>query len=165
MNGYLEYAAYALVLGVGATMVMDVWGLIAARVLKFPAPNYALVGRWIGHMPQGRFVHPSIAKSPPILGERMIGWIAHYSIGIAFAAVVLALYGLAWVKAPALWPALFVGIFTVAAPFFLMQPGMGAGIASARTPHPNRARLRSLLTHTVFGLGLYGTARLVSALL
>jgi hypothetical protein len=51
-----------------------------------------------------------------------------------------------------------VGIGTVAAPFFLMQPGMGAGIAASRTPRPNAARLQSLLTHAVFGLGLYITA-------
>jgi len=55
-------------------------------------------------------------------------------------------------------PALAVGIGTVAAPFFLMQPGMGAGIAASRTPRPNAARLQSLLTHAVFGLGLYVSA-------
>jgi len=42
------------------------------------------------------------------------------------------------------------------APFFLMQPGMGAGIATSKTPRPNAARLQSLITHAVFGLGLYG---------
>jgi hypothetical protein len=50
---------------------------------------------------------------------------------------------------------LLVGIGTVAAPFLLMQPGMGAGMAASRTPAPNAARLQSLLTHAVFGLGLY----------
>ena len=59
---------------------------------------------------------------------------------------------------PTLGPALAVGIGTVAAPFFLMQPGMGAGIAASRTPRPNAARLQSLLTHAVFGLGLYVAA-------
>lgn len=36
-----------------------------------------------------------------------------------------------------------------------MQPGMGAGIAASRTPNPRAARLQSLVTHAVFGLGLY----------
>jgi hypothetical protein len=41
-----------------------------------------------------------------------------------------------------------------------MQPGMGAGIAASKTPNPNVARLRSIVTHTVYGIGLYGSALL-----
>ena len=51
-------------------------------------------------------------------------------------------------------PALTVGIGSVAAPFLLMQPAMGAGIAASRTPRPSAARMRSLVTHGVFGVGL-----------
>jgi hypothetical protein len=40
----------------------------------------------------------------------------------------------------------------------VMQPAMGAGIAASRTPRPNLARLRSVVTHTVYGLGLYASA-------
>lgn len=39
-----------------------------------------------------------------------------------------------------------------------LQPGMGLGIAGARTPDPTATRLRSLVNHTVFGLGLYVAA-------
>ena len=46
-----------------------------------------------------------------------------------------------------------------------MQPGMGAGIAASRTPHPAAARFNSLLTHAIFGLGLYAAARVTSPLL
>ena len=49
-----------------------------------------------------------------------------------------------------------VGIASLAAPFLVMQPAMGYGIAASRTPKPAAARLRSLTTHAVFGLGLYG---------
>ncbi|MFM4830667.1 hypothetical protein D3C87_798680 [compost metagenome] len=48
-----------------------------------------------------------------------------------------------------------MGIGTVVAPFLLMQPCMGAGIAASRTPYPASVRLHSLITHGVFGLGLY----------
>ena len=58
-------------------------------------------------------------------------------------------------RQPTIGPALLVGIGTVAAPFLVMQPGMGAGIAASRTPRPAAARLQSLVTHTIFGLGLY----------
>lgn len=46
-------------------------------------------------------------------------------------------------------------------PFLIMQPGMGAGLAGSRTAKPAATRLQSLLTHTVFGLGLYAAACVV----
>ncbi len=154
----------ATLIGAGATAVMDLWGVARARAFGMPAPDYALVGRWIGWMPRGRFRHASIKAAAPVPGEKAIGWIAHYAIGIAFAGVLLALWGLEWARQPSLGPALLVGIGSVAAPFLVMQPGMGAGIAASRTPRPNAARLQSLVTHAVFGLGLFLSAFLVNSL-
>ena len=45
-----------------------------------------------------------------------------------------------------------------------MEPGMGAGIAASRTPRPAASRLQSLVTHTIFGIGLYAAARLTNVL-
>jgi hypothetical protein len=67
-------------------------------------------------------------------------------------------WGLEWVRHPTIGPALLVGIGTVLAPFLVLQPGMGAGVAASRTPRPVAARVQSLVTHTVFGLGLYASA-------
>ena len=151
----MDYLACTLLIGVGATAVMDLWAIARKRLLGIPAPNYGLVGRWLAHMPRGRFRHDAIAAAPPVQGERVVGWTAHYVIGIAFAAILPGIWGLAWVHQPTIGPALMVGIGTVAAPFLVMQPGMGAGIAASRTPHPASARLQSLLTHAIFGVGLY----------
>ena len=82
-----------------------------------------------------------------------------------FAAALLAICGIAWLRQPTLGPALLVGIGTVAAPFLLMQPGMGAGIAGSRTPRPAATRLQSLVTHAVFGFGLYAAGWAVQPLL
>jgi hypothetical protein len=54
-----------------------------------------------------------------------------------------------------------VGTVTVVMPFFVMQPAMGAGVAASRTPTPWINRLRSLLTHAIFGLGMYLAALLI----
>ena len=160
----MDCVTSALVTGAGATAVIDLWALARRRLFSAPLPNYGLVGRWLAYLPRGRFRHDRIAATPPVRGERVIGWTAHYLIGISFAAVLLAACGLEWARQPTLGPALIVGIGSVAAPFLLMQPGMGAGIAARRTPRPAAARLQSLVTHTVFGLGLYLTALLTNAL-
>jgi hypothetical protein len=158
MDEVFEFAVYSLAIGVGATVLIDLWALGLKRLLGTPTMNWGLVGRWIGHMPEGRFVHDSIGKEMPVWGENVIGWTAHYAIGIVFAGILVAIWGLDWARQPTLLPALLVGWATIVAPFFLMQPGLGLGIAAAKTPNPTITRLRSVLTHTVFGIGLYLTA-------
>ncbi len=49
------------------------------------------------------------------------------------------------------------------APYLIMMPGMGSGIAGAKTPKPNVTRLKSLVGHSVFGLGMYVTALVAEA--
>jgi hypothetical protein len=56
-------------------------------------------------------------------------------------------------------------LLAVVFPFFIMQPSFGLGIAASRTPKPTQARLKSLATHTVFGVGLYVCALGVSYVL
>jgi hypothetical protein len=155
---------FTIVLGVGATVVMDLWGLARKSLLGIAPPNYALVGRWIAHMTRGRFHHKSISAAALVRGELIIGWIAHYLIGVMFAALLIRIWGPAWIQHPTIGPALIVGIGTVTAPFLLMQPGMGAGIAASKTPNPFSARLQSLITHGVFGIGLYVTGQLLNAI-
>lgn len=141
--------------GMGATAVMDAWSWLRLRLFGVALPNYALVGRWIAHFGDGTFRHASIASAAPRRFERAIGWAAHYLIGAGFAAVLALVAGLEWFRAPTLMPALLVGVATVAAPFLVMQPAMGSGVAASRTPNPRAARLQSLATHASFGIGLY----------
>ena len=151
-----------LVTGAGATALVDLWALLRARLFGVSPPDYALVGRWLAHMTRGRFRHAAIAQSASMRGEHAIGWISHYAIGVVFASLLLATEAIEWLARPTLAPALVVGLATVAAPFLLMQPGMGAGIAASRTRAPAVARFHSVVSHAVFGLGLYAAGRLAN---
>jgi hypothetical protein len=155
MTSVVEYLAYAIPIGAIATLLTDAWAIVRKQLTGVAPPDYGLVGRWIAWMPRGRFRHDSISASPRMPFERAIGWLAHYLIGIAFATLLLGIEGIGWVRQPTIASALIVGIGTVAAPFLLLQPGMGAGIAASRTPDPAAARLRSVVMHAVFGVGLY----------
>lgn len=163
MTEPLELLGRGIVMGAGAAALMDLWALIARRALNVRGLDYALLGRWIGHMAQGRLMHDRIAAASPIRGERALGWSAHYAIGVAFALVLLSIWGLEWARSPTPGPALFVGIGTIVAPWFIMQPAMGAGIVASRTPDPRSTRLRNLASHTVYGLGLFGVALVLVA--
>jgi Protein of unknown function (DUF2938) len=160
----MDYLVSAVLTGVGATAVMDFWAVARKRLLGIAPLDYGLVGRWLAYLARGRFRHDRIAASPPVRGERVIGWAAHYLIGIAFAAMLLAIWGLEWARRPTIGPAVIFGIGSVAAPFLLMQPGMGAGIAASRTPRPAAARFQSIVTHAIFGLGLYAAGWVQSLL-
>jgi hypothetical protein len=94
----------------------------------------------------------------PIAGELAWGWLIHYAIGIAFAALLVAVAGASWTADPRPLPALAVGLVTVLAPLCVMQPAMGAGFLASRTPSPWKSVLRSVANHGVFGLGLYAAA-------
>lgn len=154
MSDPLEIALRAVLIGAGATLTMDGWALLLRR-FGVPSLDFKLLGRWLGHIPRGRWRHESIARATPIRGERWIGWAAHYGIGVTFAALLLLVFGLGWARSPSLVPALFIGVATVVAPLLVLQPAMGAGVASSRTPAPLWNSLKSVVTHTVYGVGLY----------
>lgn len=160
MNQTVEFFVRSSMIGAGATLTMDLWAALLRR-FGVPSLNFAFLGRLIGHLREGRFFHESIAKAAPVRGETLIGWLAHYSIGVAFAAVLLAVFGLEWARSPTLAPALLVGVLTVVAPLFLLQPALGAGIASSKTPRPLYNSVKSVITHVIFGVGLFLAAKAI----
>ena len=148
----------AIVIGIGASLFMDLWNLFLKRTFGIPSLNYCLLGRWLLHMTGGTFMHSSITDASKKPFECAVGWIAHYTIGAVFALGFVAIVSADWLESPTLLPALLYGIGTVVFPLFIMQPSFGLGIAASRTAHPMQARLKSLVTHAVFGVGLYACA-------
>ena len=157
-----SYALGAVAVGIGATLLMDLWNLFLKRAFNIPSLNYCLLGRWLRHIPDGTFRHESIAAAPKKSSECAVGWAAHYTIGVVFALGLVALTSGHSLLNPSFLPALFYGIATVVFPFFILQPALGFGVAGSRTPKPTQARVKSLVTHTVFGIGLYVCALGVS---
>jgi hypothetical protein len=159
-----ELLLRAAAMGIAGSALIDGWSLFVRRAFGISGLNYRMLGRWIGHFPEGRFLHARIAAAAPVRGEAVIGWSAHYAIGVSFAAVLLLAAGNGWAESPTPLPALAVGIGTILAPWLVMQPAFGLGVAGAKTPQPWASRLRNLATHTVFGLGLYVSALALSLL-
>ena len=163
MHACITALPHTVATGIGATVIMDLW-LLLLSAFGLAKLNFTMIGRWIGHFQHGRFMHPAIGKATAIEGEQMLGWIAHYAVGIAFAALLVLVSGTGWLSRPTFGPALGIGLLTLAAPLLVMQPAMGAGIAFSNTPSPLANCLRSLANHAVFGCGLFLSAETLSAL-
>ena len=144
----------AVVIGIGATLLMDAWNLLLKRAFGIGSLDYCMLGRWVLHMPAA-LRHANIAAAARRHHECPVGWTAHYSIGVSLALVFVLLQSGDGLTRPTLSPALLFGLVTVVFPFFVLQPALGLGIASAKAARPLQARVKSMGTHLVFGLGLY----------
>lgn len=160
-----QYGLAALLMGTGATLIIDLWAWLLNRVFGIGSLNFCLLGRWLAYMPHGQFYHRSIAARSAARSECALGWAAHYSIGVVFAAVFLGLAPPTWLMQPTLAWSLGFGLATVLLPFCLMQPCLGMGLAASKTAKPGQARAKSLATHALFGVGLYFCAGLLAPLM
>ena len=158
----LQFITRALAMGIAATALMDLWALVLHAAIGQPLPNWGLVGRWFAHLPGGKLFHKDIALAPSVPNETAIGWSAHYFIGIVYAAALLLLAGPQWAAGPTFLPALILGIVTVGAGWFVLQPGMGAGWAASLRPNPGRIRMLNVAAHIVFAIGLFLGAKLMA---
>lgn len=164
MNAEALFVPSVTAVGLGATLFMDVWALFLKRAFSIPSANYCLVGRWFRHMSKGTFRHASIADAARKSFECTVGWSAHYLIGVVYAFVFVAFVPESWFTRPTPLPALLFGVGTVLAPFLIMHPMFGLGIAASRTASPAQARVRSLVAHIAYGVGLYVSAVGLSSL-
>ncbi|TWF54506.1 DUF2938 domain-containing protein [Neorhizobium alkalisoli] len=147
-----------IAIGIGATILMDLWAFLLHFALAQPKPNWAPPGRWVRHLAHGQVFHDNIAAAQPYEHELALGWAFHYLVGILYGVIFALIIGPAWFLSPTFLPAWIWGIVTIAGGWFLLQPGMGLGWAASKTPNPNKIRIMGLIAHTVFAIGLYGTA-------
>jgi hypothetical protein len=160
----VDFIWRSVVIGAIAVAFMDVWALILRAVIGKPLSNWGLVGRWFLHLPRGVVFHDDIARAESFSNETAVGWIAHYVIGFIYAGALLLLAGPGWSAAPTFLPPLIVGLVTVGAGWFLLQPGMGAGWASSKRPDAMQARMFNIVGHIVFAIGLYAGGLLLARL-
>ena len=157
----VELMGRGVVIGVGATVLMDLWALLLTLVFSQPTANWAPVGRWFWHLSRGTVFHEDIALAEPHARELAFGWTGHYAVGILYGVILALIAGHEWFTDPTFIPAWILGILTVGAGWFLLQPGLGIGWAAHRLPNPGKVRAMNLIAHTVFAIGLWGTALLI----
>ena len=148
----IEFLLRSLAVGIGGTAAMDVWAILLNKLFGLALPNWGMVGRWFAHIPRGTLAHKDISRAQPVANERAIGWFAHYAIGILYAGVLIAIEGPGWSANPTFLPALIIGLVTVGAGWFILQPGMGAGWAASLKLNPWRIRMLNIAAHIAFAV-------------
>lgn len=151
----MDFAHDVLLAGIIATAVFDLWQWLVKLIFRVPPTNWALVGRWFSYIPRGKLFHAGIGFSDPVPREAAIGWIAHYAVGLVYAAVYLVFAWFVLGPGPTFPSALVFGVITVIAPWILLQPGMGQSLFAHNAARPNVARAHNLSSHVAFGVGLY----------
>ncbi|MAQ84075.1 MAG: hypothetical protein CMH12_12675 [Maritimibacter sp.] len=142
-------------MGLLGTVAMDLWAILLARFAGQPKPNWAMPGRWLAHALRGKLFHADIAAAKPVAGELHLGWFFHYAVGVIYGVVFAVLAGAGWRADPTFLPLWIYALATIAAGWFLLQPGMGLGWGASKTPNPWKVRGLGLVAHTVFGLGMW----------
>lgn len=142
-----------IVAGIVATAVGDLVTYVMG-LIGLGKSRWNMVGRWLAGIPKGKFINSDLANSPVIPGESLIGWGFHYLTGIIYGVMYIGLCSLTD-YAPTLITAVMFGAITVAAPYFVLKPGMGAGVMARKTPNPLKSCTLSLVVHLFFGLGLW----------
>jgi hypothetical protein len=159
----LDLILIGAAIGIGGTIAMDIWAIVLNKAFRQPLPNWGNVGRWFWHLGQGKFSHSSIANAAPYANEAALGWFMHYAIGALYGVFVTLIGGKAWIDAPSFGIPLIVGLVTVGAGWFILQPGLGIGVAASKTPNPTKVRMLNIIAHVIFAMGMYGAALLIAA--
>lgn len=149
------------IIGIGATLAMDLWAMFLTLAFRQPKANWAPVGRWFYHLKFGTVFHQTIADAAPYRHEQALGWIAHYAVGIAYGSSSSSRSAQAGLPdQPCCRPG--------SGRLPLLRPAgscCSRALGSAGPPRRRRTRTRSralnLLAHTAFGLGLWLTALLI----
>lgn len=149
-----EILFIAVASGAFATVAMDAWALLLKHAAALPTTDWAMVGRWFGHLCRGRLIHRPIGDSPPIPGELAIGWIAHYAVGVVYALLYTGILVITS-RTPTLGSAVLFGLVTLAAPWLVLQPGLGIGVFARFAPRPGLTRAINISMHLIFGAALY----------
>jgi len=147
--------------GVAATMTMDVLASASRKVGLVAGAKGAWVGRWYLGVARGQFVHSNIAAAPEQPGEKRAALAGHYVIGVALA--VLYVIGARWVghSPSSFFVAVGYGLATCVFPWCLLFPAFGFGLFGREGPPELRLFTSSLLNHLFYGLGLWWSAQLL----
>jgi hypothetical protein len=157
----VDWVLFGIVVGVAATVTMDVLGALARRLGLAVGAKGAWVGRWYLGIAHGRFVHSDITSAPKLAGEQRAALIGHYVIGIVLAVFYVVGASSLGFSLGSFPVALGYGLATCVFPWFLVFPALGFGAFGCKGPKELRLFTASVLNHSFYGVGLWWSVKLL----
>jgi hypothetical protein len=159
----LTFLRQGALVGVIATLFMDILTGLSIRLgLVAPLPP-ALIGRWFASVARAQPIHADIAQVPAFRYELPLAIVGHYTIGITLACFYLWLTARLDLPTRSAGVALAYGLCTNVLPWLLMFPSMGYGFFGSHGPADTRLFASSLTSHAFYGVGLWLAVRFVIA--
>jgi hypothetical protein len=140
--------------GVLGTVAMDTLNHLVARtglIVKIDPP---MLGRMAAGWARGRFRYRHPEEVAPVSGEKVLGILTHYAIGLGLAVPFVVGWDLAAGALPSPGWTIVYGIATTAASWLLVYPSLGLGACGLRSPDGGKNARSSLLNHLFFGVGM-----------
>lgn len=151
---------FTLMVGIGATVVLDLWALVLRHTLGIAGANWGIVGRWLMGLGSGNLIYRGTDLRPPTPVEKALGWTFHYLVGLGYAALYPLVWGAAFLSAPKVLPVVLVGlVMSTLAGLVVLTPGLGGGLFARKTPDQGRRIALSLVNHSVFAVAQFALAR------
>ncbi|QLG44742.1 DUF2938 family protein [Costertonia aggregata] len=147
----------AVLVGIGATFLTDLWAFLL-RLFDVKSNGLQIIGSWLST----NVLNVPDSATGVLANGWIIGWTAHYIVGITFAIIFLAIVKSQWFQKPTWSKALIYGIVTLVFPLFMVWPTLGFGVAFSKTPIQGTLIIKAIGLHLVYGLGLYLTAFLIN---
>ncbi|MBT9386858.1 DUF2938 domain-containing protein [Pseudooceanicola sp. CBS1P-1] len=158
-----ELIIFILVVGIGSTIVLDLWGVFTAKIGWMPGTHWPSVGRWLLGIPAGHLVLDGTDTRPHTLSEAAVGWIFHYLIGLAYAVSFPLFWGIGFISAPTVFPVFLIGVIVSSlAGLIVLMPGMGGGIFARKLPNAGAMIVYVLVAHVIFAIAQYLLALLLA---
>ncbi|WP_108263488.1 DUF2938 family protein [Mangrovicoccus ximenensis] len=156
----MRFVLFSLVAGIAATLVFDLWKLATDRLRGRSGSPWGMVGRWVLGLARGQAMLDQSRSDPPSRGEYAVGWAFHYAVGIAYAAMLPLFWGMGYIDAPTVWPAILIGlVLTTFAGLCILTPAMGGGFLAGNTPNQAERINETLQNHAIFAVALYMGAK------
>lgn len=143
-----------LTAGITGTIVMDLLNYVFSRMGLIQKVEINMIGRMTAGWLRGRFLykHPNDMKA--VNHEGLLGYLAHYSIGIGLAIPYILVCVNYIGDMPSAYHTIIYGISTTVASWFIVYPSMGFGVLGLRSPDGIKATYSSLANHFFYGAGL-----------
>lgn len=159
MEANILIAGFVLCVGIVSTLVLDLWVVLLERYAGLPRTDWRQVGRWLRGLASGNLVLREDAPDREGAGDAVLGWCFHYGVGLAYAALLPAIWGRELIVYPQPLPYILIGfVLSTFAGLGILTPCMGGGFMGRLLPRKAPVYAYVLVAHIVFALAQYATA-------